>query len=811
MVSPPRTAGPPAAAPVLSPSPSTGPTAPSANPPPAAPARPAPLEFSIRGSVHNPVYQPIAGATVTAMDPHEKPLGEARSDAKGDFALTLLPTGSYLVRTTAPGYQPSLLAIDLGPTSAPLDVILATHASRYFVEVHQARAPLPARNGTSTAVVSRQTLATLPGGDERPITDVLTTQPGFVYDSFGAVHARGNHADILYEVDGVPLPTSAAGQFATSIPTRLVENLVLITGGIPAEYGDQLSAVVDITTRHGSSQPAGEAQVEYGTYQLVQPAFDFSTDIGNASVFVGANFQSTDRGLDAPAVSPILHDQLLSGSAFARVDYLLGDRDRLELLANYLQNRYQIPIDPTVEPLSNGPPGAVRGPDIYGNPPPTFVPYDANPIESERDTFVSLSYTHTFSTTASLQIAPYVRDSYGDLLCDPTGSLGATADPGSTCADVLREIVHEGGVANLSWAAGPHQAWKAGLLVDEAQSHVGYDEYFRNDASPFGGADPAQTLGGYDDTQILLAGAYLQDKLTFGKLTIFPGMRLDLQSADFLHTGLPNALELGPSVRLGAAYAFTDELVAHAFAGYLWQPPSVLDAPIAARVLVPGLAGQPIPFDIQPEKDWYGEVGLADRFFRSVTLSLTGWGKLSQDQLDDVTVGNTNLLANYNFARGRAVGTEAAANLVAGKQLSGFANVSWEIAQGQGIASATYLFTPQQLADQSWQTLDHVQTWTANVGFDLHDAKADNHLSGLFNYGSGLRTGADNTLTVPPHATVDVTLRHRFDIQLHPEVALDIQNLFDELYAYRIANGFVGSSYGPLRQVDVRLIVPFGA
>ena len=53
-------------------------------------------------------------------------------------------------------------------------------------------------------------------------------------------------------------------------------------------------------------------------------------------------------------------------------------------------------------------------------------------------------------------------------------------------------------------------------------------------------------------------------------------------------------------------------------------------------------------------------------------------------------------------------------------------------------------------------------------------------------------------------------MRRRLDIVLHPEVAVDVLNLFDTAYAIRIANGFVGSAYGPLRQVDVRITIPFG-
>jgi hypothetical protein len=228
---------------------------------------------------------------------------------------------------------------------------------------------------------------------------------------------------------------------------------------------------------------------------------------------------------------------------------------------------------------------------------------------------------------------------------------------------------------------------------------------------------------------------------------------------------------------------------------------------------VPLLAGQPVPVDLKAETDWYAEVGVAQRFSGQVTASLTAYGRLSQDLLDRQTVGATNLYESYNFTRGRAAGVEASVVLALRRYLDGFANAGLQQGQGQGTDSARYLFTPQQLAYTGWVTLDHVQRWTANVSLDLHDEQRATHLSAHFNYGSGMRTGDNDTLTVPSHSTLDLTLRHRFDLgtHVHPEVAVDVFNVFNEVYATRIGNGFVGSAYGPLRHADVRLIVPFAS
>jgi len=676
------------------------------------------------------------------------------------------------------------------------------------IEVRGSSAPAPERTPASVTVVTRRTLESLPGGDAVQLPDVLNTQPGFVMDSFGLLHSRTNDGGEQYVIDGVPLGMLPLGQFQSFIPMRLVQELRVITGGFPAQYGGGLGAVIDVTTRRPSGGPSAQVQLIYGSYQHVAPSFDYSQKIGKLSLVASGSFETTSRGLDPPSASPIVNDAMMKGTAFLRGEYTIDSRDRLVLFGGFAQTHYQLPIDPTMLPLSAAPPGAVRGPDAYGNDPPPFVPGDAKPTEDERDIFVALAFTRRLGESEVFHVAPYVRSSYGLLSCDPARSLGPTADPGSTCSDVRRDSLHEGVSLDYAWGVGKHQVWKAGAVVDAAQGNVAYSSYTREDTSPQGGADPSRTVSGRDLTSVVGAGVYLQDTLTFGKWTVLPGVRVDLEHTSYPSSGEPDLALASPSGRLGASYAVTENAVVHAFAGYLWQPPVSLDAPVAARILVPGLAGQTVPVDLKPETDWVAELGVESRVLEQVNLGLTAYGRLSKDLLDRQTIGSTNLFESYNFARGRAAGLEAWTRIALHRWLDGFANVGLQIGQGQGVDSARYLFTPAQLAFTGWQILDHVQMWTANVALDLHDEARTSHLSARFNYGSGMRTGNDNTLTVPSHATLDLTLRHRFDFAIHPEVALDVYNVFNEVYALRIANGVDGSAYGSLRRVDLRLTVP---
>ncbi|MGZ6134231.1 MAG: hypothetical protein ACXWK9_07210, partial [Myxococcaceae bacterium] len=100
------------------------------------------------------------------------------------------------------------------------------------------------------------------------------------------------------------------------------------------------------------------------------------------------------------------------------------------------------------------------------------------------------------------------------------------------------------------------------------------------------------------------------------------------------------------------------------------------------------------------------------------------------------------------------------------------------------------------------------QTWTANAGLAYREGGT--LVSALLGYGSGLRTGADNASHVPGWVRVDLTLAHDFlNLPLKPTLAIDVVNLFDAVYAYRLYNGFNGSHWAPGRSVYVRASVNF--
>src|SRR5262249_52302568 len=106
-----------------------------------------------------------------------------------------------------------------------------------------------------------------------------------------------------------------------------------------------------------------------------------------------------------------------------------------------------------------------------------------------------------------------------------------------------------------------------------------------------------------------------------------------------------------------------------------------------------------------------------------------------------------------------------------------------------------------------WQMLDHAQTWTANAGATVRDQRFT--ATALVGYGSGLRTGPANDQHVPGHVHVDFSTQYTFEPHRYPvKLGVHVVNVLDARYAFRIANGFVGSSYAPPRSVFITLSLP---
>ena len=122
----------------------------------------------------------------------------------------------------------------------------------------EARSSIQPSLGATTYDFSRATIENVPLGENAPLNQVLLRAPGVVQDSFGQIHVRGDHGNVQYRLDGVQLPEGLS-LFNNVLATRYANQMSLLTGALPAQYGLHTAGIVDITreVRHDRSRRRG--------------------------------------------------------------------------------------------------------------------------------------------------------------------------------------------------------------------------------------------------------------------------------------------------------------------------------------------------------------------------------------------------------------------------------------------------------------------------------------------------------------------------------------------------------------------------
>jgi outer membrane cobalamin receptor len=775
------------------------------------------VEGVVSGSVLGLDSKAEANVAVRLLDFRGKELKGAVTDSSGNFSFSLPAFGDYEVtakdaQSAETGQFFHLASGESKRVTLQLQAA-AAEASEVVVSAHKNM--LSSSLSSSRAEISSRQIDALPGGNSVALPKLLaTTNPGMIQGPFGQLFTRGNHANLQYQIDGVQLPDSLSGTFGDAFSPADIERMEVITGGIPAEYGNRMAGVVNIITKSGPEIGGGSLDLNYGSFDQFAPQLNYGGSNGSGSLhyYVFGGYNQTGRGLDTPQPQSetqqgqggrdVVHDFSSGNNEFAKLDWMISGMDKLSLVLFNEQKTFEIPNYPSSfrpsDPFFTGvnSDGSAFV-DAYGNPSYSWAPADTGDTQSEANDYAELAYKRDLGDGSSLQLAPYWK--YSALLFnnDPANDLASAAYGETPTSFYENRRVNNAGIkGDLTLRLDDRNLVKAGFQLQGSQASgpvsVAYapdsvtsDEIFSSD----NGVDK-----GYQES------AYIQDDIQIIKGLVFnAGLRYDATQFVFADaTSLDDLLQ----PRLGLSAMLTDSTKLHLFYGRLFQPAPAEDLRDTFNNLG---TGQLTPYDIKAEKDDFYEAGLAQQFWEQV-LQVNVYYKNATDMLDDTSLLNTAISQPYNFANGFAYGTEIS---LGGRIMGGFSdflNYSNEIAEGQGINGGIFAFPAGTDLGGDYQFLDHVQINTANAGLSWAQGGFWATLSGL--YGSGLRTGPNNSGSLPAHATMDATLGYQFKSDNwfgDWKLSGDLLNIFDDAYPITVANGYNGSHYAPGREWMVHL------
>lgn len=224
---------------------------------------------TIRGSIVDKESKEPIPNTVVAVKQNGQLKGNALTDFDGKFLINSLAPGQYDVEFSNPGEGYQARAIkgvvvtsdhitfldneELGfPESGNLQEVVITAY----------RIPLIEKDGgPSGATITREDIARLPA---RSAAGVASTVGGVqTNEGSGDISVRGSRSDGTYfYIDGIKVRGSS------NLPKSAIEEVTVITGGQPANYGDATGGIISVTTR-------GPSAKYFGSIELVSSGFYF--------------------------------------------------------------------------------------------------------------------------------------------------------------------------------------------------------------------------------------------------------------------------------------------------------------------------------------------------------------------------------------------------------------------------------------------------------------------------------------------------------------------------------------------------------
>ncbi len=774
---------------------------------------------AVQGTVKDPSGALVRDAKVTITQPLTGYSQTVQTDQQGAFKLVNIPFNTYKIQAEAPGFQTAEQSVDLESTiPASIELSLSLAGTTAAVTVTSDSSAVLEQDRTSSDTDLNQTLLERPMGaaPSRAIESMVASAPGFVTDDNGRMHPRGSESQVQYVVDGIPVTDNMSAIFSTSLDARTLRTVEVLTGGIPAEFGDKLAGVINVNTRSGLEGPTqGGLSLSGGSFSTGEIAADFATHTKRFGFLTNLSSTTSQRFLDPPTLDNF-HNFGRTGKGFFRLDYQFDQNNSLRGVFTFGGSNFQVP-NRFAQELSR-----------------------QDERQRLRDSAQSVNYQHIFSPNAVAQFSFFNRFSRSILTSN------ATSTP--VVAAQNRTLQNYGGLGSLSLTRGSHNMKLGGQLTVTPlnESFSFYPTVTFADLVDDNGNVFPNPINSFNSTHpFLFAGkktgrtlsAYVQDRFPlFKNFTLDAGIRYDNYKLLISEQAL--------SPRIGVAYYIPrTRTTLHASYNRLFQPPPaenlLLASSAAAAAISPlsVLQGVTTIRPILPDKEHAFEVGAQQLLSNYVRLGLTVYQKRIENFSDKDQFFETGVIFPIAIAGGRVTGEELRIETT---DIRGFhGSFSFANARAYGVTPINGgLFLGEDTQSLGVSGLkfanDHDQRNEAQFQFGYNHKRSGLYATLSGRYDSGVPTD------VEPGTTLAQFVAEGFDPRLYEEIdfqrgrvrprtildfsigadllqkervsmnlQFDVQNLTNELFLYNFESVFSGTHVGNPRLFSGRLGLRF--
>lgn len=561
------------------------------------------------------------------------------SDAAGTLMVQPVPYGAYRVDVNEAGFAPFTAAVDVH-SALPVEENVRLSVASVVTQVEVSHEQTLIDPDTSSSIMQigskqiEERVSSLPG---RSVQDLVSSQPGWLYEGNAVLHPRGSEYQTQFVVDGIPLTDNRSPSFGPEIEADDLDSMSIYTAGFPAEYGRKMGGVVELNTRqqtdpgvHGQLMLSGGSYASASSYGRLQDVW------GKNSVDLSASGGRTDHYLN-PVVPENYTNSGTIGDFSARYERELTEKDRLSFSVRHELSRFEIPNE-----LPQQQAGQLQTGDNF-------------------ETIGTVNYQHIVSPDSLFTLAGMVRDNANDLYSN-TNSTPIVAFQHND----FREGYFKG---TYSLHHGRHE-FKAGVESDVAWLHEDF-HYNITDPTQFDDGTP-RSLTFTAHKPDLEQSAFVEDLVRMGRWTLSAGLRWDHYQL------LLNQNAWSPRISLGY-YISSLNLVLHGSYDRIYQTPSFENILISSSSSIDALSSDFLRLPVQPSKGNYYEGGMTESLFSRMRLDTNVYRRDVRNYADDDQLLNTGVSYPIAFDKAVIYGAEGKLSLVRWGGLSGFVSYSYMV------------------------------------------------------------------------------------------------------------------------------------
>lgn len=348
---------------------------------------------------------PVAGASVSASTAESLTRKSGITDADGVVRLMGLdPSADYVVTVAAEGYRPArnegLLVVSERTFNVPFALTAADETLEEIITY--GRSDIGQLVDTTSALqatdVTLDIMDSLPTGrtyqsylqmapTTKPTNDLTgggnpSSKSGVNYADI--VDSNGNTAgvssDNVYYIDGINITDNESGLFGANINSEIIQEMQIITGGVPAEYEGGQGLISRVITKSGGNEFSGSVNyytqsdslvadnenLEDSKFSTYDTAFTLGGPIVKDKLWFFTSFQRKEREEDVidPVTDTVLRTVTKSEDlGFAKLTWQPTENDKI--IAEFFNDPTDIDGSFNTSTTKNRDRAQVQGGDNY--------------------------------------------------------------------------------------------------------------------------------------------------------------------------------------------------------------------------------------------------------------------------------------------------------------------------------------------------------------------------------------------------------------------------------------------------------------